>query len=745
MEKVTRKTELLAPAGSPACALAAFDAGADAIYCGLAKFNARERGENFSPEVLAKVIQYAHSIGRKVYITFNTLIKESELPSVVEHLALLEKMDVDALIVQDLGVLRLIREYFPNIEIHASTQMGIHNSVGVDLGQQLGAERVILERQITLDELKTIRKSTDLELEVFIHGALCCSLSGQCLFSSYLGGYSGNRGRCKQPCRRRFFTGKGNGFFFSPQDLCTIELVPELRDMGIDSLKIEGRLRQPDYVYNVVSAYRMVLDTPTEKLNSTILGEARRLLSKSCGRKWSQGFFFEESMKNLIAHDNIGSAGMLCGDVAEIAENGFYFVAKKKIHVGDRLRVQPHSGDDGPAMTVTKMFVDNKDVKKATVGQMVFVCYDREVPLRGAIYKIGESFKDYNSRLENLKDVRKKIDLKVAISRNLIHVETCNTLTPFVWEKAIELADAAKHPLDKARTQEEFASIDSQEFSLGKISVEIDGSYFMPGAVFKNLRREFYNQLKSAIKVEDIVDSTAEALAKFYFDYKRIIPSFAEVAPNSETVAMKVNGETPGNRKAKKAISIFDFNKETNQVILPEFTPEGRIETLKKAIKIAYDSGIRSFRVSSLFELALLQGYADIEVVASCPLPICNSLTVMELKKLGVDRVLGHVELDRKALEDLRDKSVLPLEVYRFGRPVILNSRATINVDGTVKDARNNSFMVKKDNRSRLTKIYPQEIVSIPRIDKTFDYYDLQNANWNAKETSKFNFDLDLL
>ncbi len=740
-----RKTELLAPAGSPACALAAFDAGADAIYCGLAKFNARERGENFSPETLAKTIQYAHSIGRKVYITFNTLIKESELPSVVEHLALLEKLEADALIVQDLGVLRLIREYFPKIEIHASTQMGLHNSVGVKWAEKAGVERVILERQITMDELKTIRKSTDLELEVFIHGALCCSLSGQCLFSSYLGSYSGNRGRCKQPCRRRYFSNKGNGFFFSPQDLCTIDLVPQLRDMGIDSLKIEGRLRQPDYVYNVVSAYRMVLDTPTDKLNSTVMGEARRLLSKSCGRKWSHGFFSEESMKELIAHNNIGSAGMLCGDVADIADNGFYFIAKKKIHVGDRLRIQPHSGDDGPAMTVTKMFVDNKDVKKATVGQLVFVCYDREVPLRGAIYKIGESFKDYSSRIENLKEVRKKLDLKVAISRNSIEVATCNTLTPFCWSKTIDLADAAKHPLDEAKVKEEFSSVASNDFALGNIEIAIDGKYFMPGAVFKELRREFYDKLKSEIKAEDILDNTSEALAKFYFDYKRIIPNYAKVEQNSETVAIKVNGETPGNRKAKKAISIFDFNKETNQVILPEFTPETRLDTLKKAIKSAYSVGIRSFRVASIFELELLKDYEDIEVVATFPLPVCNSMAVMELKEYGVDRVLGHIELDCKSLEQLRDKSVLPVEIYRFGRVVLLNSRAEFSVEGNVKDARSNQFVVKKDNRSRLTRIYSQQIMSIPRIERTFDYYDLQNANWNAKETSKFNFDLDLL
>ena len=147
----------------------------------------------------------------------------------------------------------------------------------------------------------------------------------KCLFSSYLGGYSGNRGFCKQPCRRRYYSNNGNGFFFSPQDLETLELIGELRKIGVDSLKIEGRLRQPDYVYNTVKAYRMILDAPDSTPTPELLGEARVLLSKSCGRKWSKGFFSDDSMKNLIIHDNIGSAGMLIGTVSKIAEKGFAF------------------------------------------------------------------------------------------------------------------------------------------------------------------------------------------------------------------------------------------------------------------------------------------------------------------------------------------------------------------------------------------------------------------------------------
>ena len=265
--------ELLAPAGNMASALAAFDAGADAVYCGLKKFNARDRSENFTPQEMSKLIAYAHKNGKKVHITFNTLIKEPEIPAAAEELSMLADMGPDAVIVQDIGILAMIRDFFPSLTIHASTQMGFHNSAGLELASKTGAKRVILERQVTLDE---INKMTDygnklpLELEVFVHGALCCCLSGSCLFSSWSGGWSGNRGKCKQPCRRQYFNagdaGRKQGeFLFSPDDLCAIDLLEDFRKAGVCSFKIEGRLRRADYVSKVVSAYRLLMDSGREK------------------------------------------------------------------------------------------------------------------------------------------------------------------------------------------------------------------------------------------------------------------------------------------------------------------------------------------------------------------------------------------------------------------------------------------------------------------------------------------------
>lgn len=257
--------ELLAPAGNLECALAAFDAGADAVYCGLKRFNARERTENFTFEEMSRLLAYAHKLNRHVYVTFNTLIKEDELDEAAQELARLEQLRPDAIIIQDLGIARIAREYFPKLVLHGSTQMGLHNSAGLAYAGKLGLSRVILERQTTLAELEQIMRSKPpVEVEIFIHGALCCCISGTCLLSSWLGGWSGNRGKCKQPCRRRHRSADGNGFFLSAQDLGTPELIPRLMKSGAASFKIEGRLRRADYVTNVVTAYRMLMDAASK-------------------------------------------------------------------------------------------------------------------------------------------------------------------------------------------------------------------------------------------------------------------------------------------------------------------------------------------------------------------------------------------------------------------------------------------------------------------------------------------------
>lgn len=733
--------ELLAPAGSPACALAAFEAGADAIYAGLARFNARERGENFTPDLMARIVDHAHRLGRKVYVTLNTLIKEEELPAVAEYLALLEEIAPDALLVQDLGIVRMVREYFPSLTLHASTQMGFHNSAGLEIAAKLGFTRVVLERQMTLEEIAAVRASTGLELEVFIHGALCASLSGQCLFSSYLGGYSGNRGKCKQPCRRRYFSKHGNGFFFSPQDLCSIEMIPELRRLGINSLKIEGRLRQPDYVRQTVAAYRMLLDAPEAEFRDRI-GEARNLLSKGCGRKWSLGFFTEKSTENLIQHDALGAAGMLCGTVDELRENGFGFTTSKRLFLGDRLRVQPQSGDEGSAVTITRMFVENQPERKALPGQHLVVLCDKPMPANGLVFKIGESFPDASRELAALPPRRTRLDLDATLTADRITIDVVNAPFPR-WEKPLSLAAANARPVTEEALAEEFAASDSTTFALGKFTARIEGSFFLPASERKALRREFWNAVKESIKPEAVFKSSAEGLEKFRRAYLGLKPEYTLPETLVETVAVKPNGAEPASRKAIRACGVYDFSKRTDEVILPEFCPEGKLASLRRAVQAAADAGIRRFRVTGLFGFALLRNIAPESVAASMPLSVANSMAAAELSRFGTTRVMAHIELERSSIEALRDHSPLPVELYRLGRPALLNTRAKIPVEGEFRDARGNEFSARRDRRDGMTRIYPKRVHSVPRLSGIYDYYDLTNARWNPPETGTFNFEAE--
>ena len=737
------KPELLSPAGTPACALAAFDAGADAVYAGLNKFNARERGENFTVETMTAMVDYAHSIKRKFYLTLNTLLREQELPELLEMLAQVNQIGPDAVLVQDVGVLRIAREYFPSLILHGSTQMGFHNSAGLEVAKELGLSRVVLERQMTLEEIRSVRKRTKLELEVFIHGALCCSLSGACLFSSYLGGWSGNRGKCKQPCRRRYFSKDGNGFFFSPQDLSALEYLPALKNIGIESLKIEGRLKQPDYVANTVKAYRMMLDVADEDFKQAI-PEARNLLSKGCGRRWSAGFFTVESAKELIKSDAIGAAGQRMGNVEEVRENGFMFTTGKRIFMGDRLRVQPQSGDDGTAVTVTKMFVKNTSVRRALPGEEVFICCDKNIPLRGIVFKIGESCPDYSKRLAALPARKTGVELDISLSSKGVKVNVLNAEFPEFFYP-MELKEAEKHPVGKENIFNSFAESSSSVFALAPSStITIDGNYFLPAAELKSARRKFWQEFSAAVEPEQVADSdcSAAALDRFRTDYmtmkRMIIPPDTHL---TETVAMKPNGAEPADRRAVRADDLFHINKLTDEAILPEFCPESRLASVAKAIATAYKQGIRRFRVTSLYALTLLKDYTDIFIIASAPLPVCNSMAAAELADFKVSRVMAHIEMTKNDIISLRDKSPLEVECFRLGRPALLVTRAKIPFDGAFNDARGNKFELRYEHASGLSRIFPVKVVSIPRLPGVYDFYDLRNAHWRNSECSTFNFE----
>lgn len=734
------KPELLAPAGNLAVAMAAFEAGADAVYAGLEQFNARARNQNFSLRDFGRLIAYARKLGKRVYLTLNTLVNEAELAEMAQVLSALTLYTPDAVIVQDLGVVQMVRRFFPELTIHLSTQAGIHNSAGLELANELGVSRVILERQVTLDEMGALMAQAPLEVEVFVHGALCCSLSGDCLLSSWIGGNSGNRGECKQPCRKRFFSKTGNGFFFSTQDLYTLDLIPKLKAMGVASLKIEGRMKNPEYVRHCVEAYRMMIDCEHGE-EQDVLTQAKGILSRASGRRWSHGFADEKSMRELIQPNSPGVSGTLLGNTVDSAVGGFAVRLKRRLHMGDRIQLHPNTGDEGFVMTVTEMAVDGKPVKSAAKGAVCVIGHHRPVA-PSSVYKVGVS-SAAERYPEHLPDFQPEVKLKVTADWGLLRIEPSVPGMDLAWEQEVNWEPAANAPLDGTRFARNFSAIGETPFTLGEVEFSATDEFFLPLSEMKVLRRDFWQWLHQHISVEMLADSTGGLMA-FYehcqqrFSGRKTVLDTLKNGRVQETYLLSNDADLPPKGHVI-CRSIFTYNKMTDEVVLPAFCSELRLDSLKRRIERAYNDGIRRFRVTSLYGLALVRELADIQVNVSFPLPVCNSMAVELLEEWGVSRAQLWVELEQRDKRAILERTNLPLEVWRFGRIPLLETRAKVSVNGDLRDAHQGRYRVEEDRAAGIWRLYPAEVLKEQKITGTYDFYDYTSAHPGNRQNRPFN------
>ena len=333
------KIELLSPAGNLECFHAAIAAGADAVYAGGPRFGARAYAGNFTEEEFIEAIGYAHLFGKKLYMTLNTLMKEDELSEFVSFFRPYYEAGLDGAIVQDIGLIRLLRREFPDFPVHASTQMALTGVYGAKYLKHLGAERIVPARELSLKEIKKIHDNVDIEIEVFIHGAMCYCYSGMCLMSSFLGGRSGNRGRCAGPCRQPY--GKDGRYLLSMKDLCSIELLPKIIESGACSLKIEGRMKSPEYVAGVTSIYRKYLDryyakgTDGFKVEKKDLDTLVNLYSRS---GLNTGYFEKHNGYDMVTIQRGSYATSLPADF-KIEKKQLAIKGNIKVHVGEPLEL----------------------------------------------------------------------------------------------------------------------------------------------------------------------------------------------------------------------------------------------------------------------------------------------------------------------------------------------------------------------------------------------------------------------
>ena len=358
--------ELLAPAGNYECFLGAIQAGADAVYLGGSKFSARAYADNFKDEEICKAILYAHVCGKKVYMTVNTLLKDGELSELVPYMKPFYEAGLDGVIVQDFGVFTALKEAFSGLSLHASTQMTLTGSMGTAFLQSLGAERIVPARELSLQEIRKIKEDTGIEIEVFVHGAMCISYSGRCLLSNYFTGRDANKGACTHPCRWKYavveetrpgeympvYENERGTYIFNSKDLCMIEHIPEMVDAGIDSLKIEGRMKTALYVATVARTYRKAIDDyfTAEELYHSHMDWYKEEISKCTYRQFTTGFYFGKPDENTQIYDNNTYVNeyIYLGMIEEAKpEKGLVRITQRnKFCVGDTIEIMKPSGEN---------------------------------------------------------------------------------------------------------------------------------------------------------------------------------------------------------------------------------------------------------------------------------------------------------------------------------------------------------------------------------------------------------------
>ncbi len=508
----TEHMELLAPAGDWDSLLAGIAAGADAVYLGGKLFNARQNAANFDIQQLQEATDLLHLHGKKIYVTVNTLIGESELEEALNYLYQLYNIGVDAIIVQDLGLIKLAKDYLPGLELHASTQMTVHNLEGAIFLKNLGIKRVVPARELTKTEVAEIVANSGVEIEIFIHGALCISYSGQCLMSSMIGGRSGNRGRCAQPCRmeyqlgreRQIIPAKGS-YLLSPKDLALITEIPELDRVGVSSLKIEGRMKRTEYVYHVLRIYRQVLDRYYNNPAAfKVAPEELRELEQSFNRGFTTGYFSGYRNYDLMSFARPNNRGVFLGRIikADRSSQRISLKLEAKVETGDEVEVWVSQGGraTGP---VNNLIKDGQTVGSAEADDTVSL----EIP--GKLFPGDRVFKVFSISQDRL--VKEAVDqtgtgLKIACTvkvagRNgtvltLSYRDDIGNEGTAVTEN--KLQPARNRPLTLEILQEQLSRLGNTPYYLKELTADLEPNLMIPLSDLNQTRRLAIERLTGA-------------------------------------------------------------------------------------------------------------------------------------------------------------------------------------------------------------------------------------------------------
>ncbi len=763
---MNKKIELLSPVGDFECLKAAVQNGANAVYLGSSDFNARHSAKNFSIEELEEAINYAHLRNVKVFLTLNTLIKNEEFNNALELAKKAYELGIDAIIVQDLGLANFLIKHFPKLPVHASTQMTCHNLSTAKVLEKSGFKRIVLSRELNLSEIEHITSNTSCEIEVFTHGALCISYSGQCLYSSLIGGRSGNRGKCAQGCRLPYTLLENDieidkGHLLSPRDLCSLELLPELIDTGITSLKIEGRMKTPEYVATVTRIYRKYIDKIYNDEPYIIEEQDTKDLLQVFNRGgFSTGHLSNEPNRELVFKEKPSNMGIYIGDVYNYNANKGHIklTTQAEISVGDVITFERENSK----YTISELMEVEGDKNIAIANPNARVTIGR---MKGNI-KRGDKIYKLSSKalLNEVKDVLSRENIKKPINAILdVHLGEPIKLQIYNDKYKVEvisnnIPEVAQHaPIMKERLEAQLNKLTDTPFYFKHIKINLDNNLFVPIVSINELRR-------------NAIDELSQKILNTYRRTLKHLPSFEYVANDN----LEINNEHKICLLLNVLDTNFDYSKLENidklyiplkyfhlkeysniikllsdkfntYVYMPTILKPNFKNLFKHTIEIAFEQyKLKGFVISNIGYVDMLQEFKnDYEFIGNFNLNVFNNATI---KDLNLDTITISPELNKEEIALIANNSNIPTEFIVYGNIPVMTSnyclfgKSNMCYPNCVQKCKSNEKYYLKDRMNFLFRVIPDNFQSVNTI---------YNSKTNFIETTEINsvnnFRIDIL
>ncbi len=735
-------------------------------------FSARASAKNFDLNELKKAIEYAKLRDVKTNLTLNILIKNNEFESAFNLAKKAYEFGIDAIIVQDLGLARILIESFPNLPIHASTQLSVHNLEGALKLQELGFKRIVLSRELSFKEIDYITKNIDVEIECFIHGALCISYSGQCLASSMIGGRSGNRGRCAQSCRLPYELLENDktidkGYLLSPRDLCGLEYLPSLIKSGVKCLKIEGRMKSPEYVATVTRIYRKYIDLAYLEKEYIISEKDKKDLMQVFNRgSFSNGHLDSAPNKNLIFKEKPNNMGLFLGTVSNFNPSKGYITLRlnQDLDLGDTVSLEKESG----SYNVSELISKNKNIKSAFSGDLVIIGRMKgNIHIGDKIFKMSSkllnqsALSSFENDVQNIKiplNCQVKIKKDYPISMRIFYDEPNSSFSSTYSGLDVSVSldvypiDAINKPLDKEQIIKQISKTLSTPYKFSSINITLDDNLFLPSfSSLNELRRKGLEKVEK-FALSKIHRNSSSTIYNIDFVNKMENTSLSPTAKisvllNNLNLDFNYNNlENIDNLyiplkffNNKNYINILEtLNKNFNTYIyIPTILKSEYINTFKGIIDYAIQKfNIKGFVLSNISNFELLRNFENknFDFITNYTFNVFNNKTVYELKKLGITKFTISPELDKDAILSLCNNGILNSELIVYGNIPIMNMSYCLLGNSNkcykdclrkccsgniyeVKDRLGMKFRFIPDNLQTVSTIYNSKITSLKSCD----------------------------